>query len=268
MNECDKALNAMRPADSAKADQIRQSLAHWQSGSGLWRKLVDNLCVDPHLPDSTRASLMNVFAPPHTDELELKMAFVEECHKYSCAGPVFHGMPKSRRVWRAVNQASMLERWHKGMGAAEARLLKQALCTDITLLGSFTKLRKQGVSKHPMWATWSGDAGAYPFASWHRANHVRACLGLSELDRKKHLLVLGYDLPVGHAVNTPTVADAADFPYFKPNLLGTPGLTDPWPSKLDLKDQLGNVFNPIPCPEVIHLPVVMDQIKEAKCLNP
>lgn len=96
---------------------------------------------------------------------------------------------------------------------------------------------------------------------------ARSRLGLSESDRLQRLYVIGYKLPDDINAHVPTIADAGIFPYFKPNILGTPGYTDPWHPKNDLLDDNGHVFNPKPCPEVVHAPATVSQIQEIKCLS-
>lgn len=265
MNQCTSALSDIQGSDPARAAEIEAGLKYWLAGDGSWRKRVDNLCNDPHLPMTARQDLMKVFDGSLSDKTELLEAYKIKCLDHLLKGPEYCDLPADRTLWNSVSEKTFKERLRKTFKKKYLWVLRN-LQANVKKFNSSRKSKNAGISPYNMWGTWSETAGGYPFEPWFRADHIRSRLGLSELDRHQPLCVIGYRLPDDINAYVPTVADARDSSYFKPNNLGAPGYTDPWHPKKKLLDDKKRAFYPEPCPEVVHAPVTTRQIKEVRCL--
>lgn len=266
MNLCVSELLNIRSKDKAK--QIKDALLYWQSSDGSWRKIIPNLCSDPHLPSKARSDLMGVIGNNVSDEPALHKEYENTCRRHQLKGKVFKNLPADRILWNAISEDRLRKWLETKYDVNDVDWIIDRLVTDFEKITTHRSSKKEYIRPYNMWGTWKEKTGGYPFETWYGADHVRSRLGLSELERNQPLFVIGYELPEGYETRTPTVADAGCFPYFKPNLQGAPGITDPWLPKNDLKDSKGNLFCAAPCPEVIHPPVMFNQIRKVKCLNP
>lgn len=260
MNQCTSALS-----DIQRADKIKAELEYWLARDGSWRKRVDNLCNDLHLPVTARQDLMKVFDGSFSNKTELLEAYKTQCLEHLLKGPEYCELPADRTLWNAVSEKTFKERLRKTYKKKDLWALRN-LQANVKKIDSSRKSKNAKISPYNMWGTWNESAVGYPFETWFRADHICSRLGLPELDRHQPLCVIRYRLPDDIKAYVPTVADARDSPYFKPNNLGMPGYTDPWHPKKKLLDDNKKVFYPEPCPEVVHAPVTIRQIKEVRCL--
>lgn len=272
MSDWTSYLSDIRNSDPARAGRIEAGLRRWLASDGSWRKQVDNLCNDPHLPLTARLDLMKLFDGTYSEATKLLDAYSIKCREHLLEGPEYCDFPPDKLLWNSVSEKTLMDRLDKHFGSIIAtRIISNFQKKEIDEITSRPIMASLGISPYNMWGTWKENTGGYPFEPWFHADHARARLGLSELDRHLPLYVIGYEFSGGLAANVPTVADAGNFPYFKPNTLGkpgsgTPGYTDPWHPKTDLLDNNGDEFKPSPCPEVVHTPAMISQIREVACL--
>lgn len=263
---CNAVLSAIQASDPVRGAKIQAGLQHWLATTNLWRKQIDNLCNDPHLPSAACEQLMDLFDGNIVDETALRQTYEAKCRQYPLSGPSYGNFPSDRMLWNSVGEKTLRKRLDKAFGRRSDWAFRTLLRDSQKVVGN-RKARKAKMSLYNVWGTWNISNGGYPFPTWYDGDHVRASLGLSEMDRHQPLYVIGYQMPTGFAAHVPTAADAGNFPYFKPNVMGTPGYTDPWHPKPDLKDNKGAIFTATPCPEVVHSPGMFTLIREVTCLT-
>lgn len=271
MSLCKALLNdrsVFVDADEARA--VEDALNAWKGKEGDFRKLIPNLCSDPHLPKPVRAELMWVITHNRLmSNDDIKTAYRNACAKYPLKGPKATGVPSDNIFWNAVREDYFVDRVKKWGWPPRAcnRFLNSIRTAKGAPSGTYISYPHSGLkrfSPRNMWGTWVRYATMiYPFPSWYGPDHVRACLGLDQLDRAKPLLVFRYKVPGGVVTRVPTVADAGTFPYFRPNIGETCGLTDPWSQNNSLFEMDGiTAFRPRPAPEVIHESVKLKDIQK------
>jgi len=270
MTYCEAILHELKTTDPDLAATMEHSLAGWNRASGAWRRVLENLCADPALPQDIRKRLMQIVAEHPTDEDALGQAYRKECWCHSRIGPVWNRLPEGRAVWNSVSEPRLLHRLGEALGAEDATRFLDRL--KGALAGAD---QNQPMAEYSMWATWRQDVtgapvAGNPFEDWYKADHVRSRLGLDQLEIGQPLWLFHYALPEGMDAHVPTVADAGTFPYFRPNTLPNGhGMTEPWPVSNSLHDAGGAApFQPRPCPEVVHQAVKFTQMREALCLEP
>jgi hypothetical protein len=122
-------------------------------------------------------------------------------------------------------------------------------------------------SRYPIWVTWEDEnpnSDPFAFANSNSADHVRACLGLvsQRRGRSPQLLLFVYNHTSGQPLYRPTVADAANYTYFRPPLPeqgDAHGWTLPW-SRHELP---GNVQHEAirPRPEALIAPCPLSNLR-------
>ena len=210
--------------------------------------------------------------PPPTHWKVVSDAYFGACLAHLQRGGECTELPADRRVWRAVRPQAMQSQLERANWTpdATAALVGNLIDQRPPQRWDWTHIPSgEPLGPYQMWATWDPAATTAwaPFPRWYGADHIRACLGLSDLDRGKPLFLLGYKLPGKWTAWIPTVADAGTFPYFKPNLMGCGcGLTDPWHPRPDIRDQSGAPFQGIPCAEAVHQPICAKDLYRVKHL--
>lgn len=175
MNQCTSALSDIRSSDPARAARIKAELQHWLASDGSWRKRVDNLCNDPHLPIAARQDLMKVFDGSYGDEAELLGAYKIKCPDHLLKGPEYCDFPSDRILWNAVSEQTLRDRLDKDFGSVIAtRIISNFGKDEIREITSRPVMASAGISSNNMWGTWKETTGGYPFEPWFHADHARS----------------------------------------------------------------------------------------------
>lgn len=254
---------------------IRERLRRWSLANELGTRVVPNLHSERFLPPlpAMRDLLAVLLESPSDDWAVLETDYVAACRQFSCRGGTVTLATLPRWLGRAVDRsvwASYLYHHHRqGFGNCRReinrfidKLLNQPGYSVLTSTAG-----QVPASRYPIWVTWEGEnpnSDPFAFANSNSADHVRACLGLvsQRRGRSPQLLLFVYNHTSGQPLYRPTVADAANYTYFRPPLPeqgDAHGWTLPW-SRHELP---GNVQHEAirPRPEALIAPCPLSNLR-------
>ena len=213
-----------------------------------WQRIVENVVylerfLNHQDPDATRLNLLvaALQAGLNVPIDQMRSDYVQACRKNQlCGGPVTSHAVKRRFACVVARETLLRRLFSKYGGIPESPFEKLG---DLTaLLDSFldtnqvpASLLGKRLSGNPVWVTWSPDSDN-PFdfigqrPAGDRKYFLLHCLGLddSKAGSDGRLLLLEFDWNADLEFVRPTIADAADYPYFRPppSHITTHGMTD------------------------------------------
>ena len=268
MGQIDDDLKGLPPSERTA---IKGRLQTWATESGLGARVTRNLDRERFLQPSDRIDLYRVFlANASAPERKLRMDYVASCRRLSLRGGSVTPRVLPARIGRAVDKESLVaylsRRYRSTVFKTKSnveRFVDGIVSARVITLHPDEKALL--MSQYPAWATWNEHdpigGNPFEFATPKRGDAVRASLGLAakRKGRSRHLILKVYKRHSAATLYRPTVADAADYPYFEPSPRDDYGLTMPWPESE--VDQYLPGYVATPRPEALHEPMPFELLE-------
>jgi len=236
--------------DASDADRVRGCISGWTNEP--WVQVAANLRKEPGLTATVFGAILSDLTQTLASGTPAQEAWIEVCRRNRFKGALHPHTPKV--LGRAMPIGTFAARVSESSGLPTDACRK--LLREIAMAGGAVHprkariLRKALLGRYVVWATFSQSTpDSNPFDDLpHSTRDIRVVLGLGHLGESDDLVLLAYETQNGTVVlevYRPTVWDADDSPWFRPN----PDPDDPFGETLPLTP---NPLNLPPQPEVVH----------------
>lgn len=209
----------MLAVNSADKSALAKRLATIAKASRVGRQIEQNIQTEKNLPEAAKKDIFHSLLAQPNEESLLISAYVGTCRRHILKGPPAKGK-RPKALGRAVAEDGYLEMLvdigiYSSIRNARAKMSRALLKVPSV---ARKKIGGNMLGRHVQWATYcAADRKSNPFDSLPRdVEELMSSLGLPAPKPGKSVLLFVYEPKPGLKLRFPTIADAQDFPYFRP----------------------------------------------------